>query len=81
MEDSGALPIEMNVDNMRMGDIVSIYPYEGETRRYDDYALINKFELKATTIDNVRAGGRINLIIGKALTNKAQNILKNTRYF
>tara|TARA_B100000003_G_scaffold202405_1_gene211624 strand:- start:2237 stop:4837 length:2601 start_codon:yes stop_codon:yes gene_type:complete len=76
MEDSGALPIEMNVDNMRMGDIVSIYPYEGETRRYDDYALINKFELKATTIDNVRAGGRINLIIGKALTNKAQEYLK-----
>ena len=82
MEDSGALPIEMDVDKLNMGDLIDIYPYEGLTKRHKTNDILNKWSLKSDVIlDSVRAGGRINLIIGKGLTEKARNTLnlnKNT---
>ena len=77
MEDSGALPIEMDVTNINMGSIIDIYPYEGITRDHNTNELLCKWNLKSDTLfDSVRVGGRINLIIGKSLTQKAQNTLK-----
>ncbi len=74
MEDSGALPIEMPVENIHMGDVIEIYPYEGKTIKNDE--VICDWKLKnETLLDSVRAGGRINLIIGKSLTQKAQESL------
>ena len=84
MEDSGALPIEMPVDKLNMGDIIDIYPYEGVTKFKTTNEIVCNWNLKSPVIlDSVRAGGRINLIIGKGLTYKAQNYLdkKNTSYF
>ena len=79
MEDSGALPIEMNVDNIHMGDLIDIYPYEGKTVNTNTGETICNWNLKSDTLlDSVRAGGRINLIIGKNLTNKAQKSLKQS---
>lgn len=73
-EDSGALPIEVDVSNMNMGDVIEIYPYEGKVTK--DGAEIAKFELKSQVLlDEVQAGGRINLIIGRSLTAKAREFL------
>ena len=73
MEDSGALPIEMPVDKLNSGDVIDIYPYEGVTRRHDDNSEICRWTLKTDVLlDEVRAGGRIPLIIGKSLTAKAR---------
>ena len=70
MEDSGALPIELDVSNLNMGDVITIYPYEGKVER--DGELVTEFELKTSVIlDRVRAGGRIPLIVGRGLTVKA----------
>ncbi|EGA66830.1 bifunctional aconitate hydratase 2/2-methylisocitrate dehydratase [Vibrio brasiliensis] len=70
MEDSGALPIELNVQDMNMGDVIDIYPYEGVVRK--DGAEISSFELSKVLLDEVRAGGRIPLIIGRGLTSRAR---------
>jgi len=76
MEDSGALPIEMPVEKIEMGQLIDIYPYEGVTKYYKSKEELCRWELKSPVIlDSVRAGGRINLIIGKSLTNKARNSL------
>ena len=76
MEDSGALPIEMPVENLQMGDIIDIYPYEGVTKRHGTNEVVCKWELKTDVLlDEVRAGGRIPLIIGKGLTAKARTSL------
>ena len=76
MEDSGALPFECDVTQMAMGDVIDIYPYEGEVKRHDSGELICKFELKTDVIlDEVRAGGRIPLIIGRGLTDRARKAL------
>ena len=73
-EDSGALPLEMDVTAMETGDIVTIYPYKGEAHK--NGACIATFKLNPNTItDEVRAGGRIPLIIGRGLTVKARNVL------
>ena len=70
-EDSGALPLELDVSKMETGDVVDIYPYKGEAHK--DGACISTFKLNPNTItDEVRAGGRIPLIIGRGLTSKAR---------
>ena len=66
MEDSGALPIECDVTDMHMGDVIDIYPYQGVVRRHDSDEVVCEFALKTDVIlDEVRAGGRIPLIIGR----------------
>lgn len=73
-EDSGALPIEVDVSQMNMGDVVDIYPYDGKVEK--NGAKIADFALKSDVIlDEVQAGGRINLIIGRSLTAKARDFL------
>ncbi|MEM8677446.1 MAG: bifunctional aconitate hydratase 2/2-methylisocitrate dehydratase [Cyanobacteria bacterium P01_G01_bin.67] len=74
-EDSGALPIECDVSQMNMGDVITIHPYKGEITS-ETGAVISRFTLKPETIiDEVRAGGRIPLLIGRALTDKTREAL------
>jgi aconitate hydratase 2/2-methylisocitrate dehydratase len=74
MEDSGALPIELDVSQMAMGDVVELRPYEGKA--FKDGKEIASFEVKSDVLfDEVRAGGRIPLIIGRGLTAKAREAL------
>lgn len=76
MEDSGALPVEMDVSKMEMGDVIDVYPYEGKVCKHGTDEVISTFELKTQVIlDEVRAGGRIPLIIGRGLTTKARESL------
>jgi aconitate hydratase 2/2-methylisocitrate dehydratase len=76
MEDAGALPIEMDVSGMHMGDVIDVYPYEGVVRHHDTGQELSRFELKTNIIlDEVRAGGRIPLIIGRGLTERARTAL------
>ncbi len=73
-EDSGALPLELDVSAMETGDVVTIYPYKGEAHKNGE--CIATFKLNPNTItDEVRAGGRIPLIIGRGLTSKARAVL------
>jgi len=77
MEDAGALPIEVDVSDLNMGDVIDIYPYKGEVRNHETDAVIATFALKTDVLlDEVRAGGRIPLIIGRGLTTKARESLK-----
>ncbi len=74
-EDSGALPIECNVSKMKMGDVITIHPYDGKVTNQNG-SIISIFELAPTTMpDEVRAGGRIPLIIGRGLTDKTRQDL------
>src|SRR5450830_656821 len=74
MEDSGALPIELDVSQMNMGDVLELRPYDGHA--FKDGKLIAEFKLKSEVLfDEVRAGGRIPLIIGRGLTAKAREAL------
>ncbi len=76
MEDAGALPIEMDVSKMEMGDVVDIYPFEGVAKRHDSDDVIATFELNTPVlVDEVQAGGRIPLIIGRGLTERAREAL------
>jgi aconitate hydratase 2/2-methylisocitrate dehydratase len=78
MEDSGSLPIEMDVSKMETGDVIEIYPYEGLAKKHGTGEVIANFQLKTPVIlDEVRAGGRIPLIIGRGLTAKARESLKD----
>ena len=71
MEDSGALPIELDVSQMNMGDVIELRPYEGKALK--DGKVIADFKLKSEVLlDEVRAGGRIPLIVGRGLTAKAR---------
>ncbi|MCQ9426139.1 bifunctional aconitate hydratase 2/2-methylisocitrate dehydratase [Pseudomonas sp. LJDD11] len=73
MEDAGALPIEFDCTDLAMGDIIDVYPYKGEVRRHGSDELVTTFELKTPVLlDEVRAGGRIPLIVGRGLTEKAR---------
>ena len=75
LEDAGALPIEAPVDKLETGDIIEIRPYEGKILKNGE--VVSEFELKPNTLpDEVRAGGRVPLIIGKNLTKKARESLK-----
>ncbi|MBD1911952.1 MULTISPECIES: bifunctional aconitate hydratase 2/2-methylisocitrate dehydratase [unclassified Leptolyngbya] len=74
-EDSGALPIECDVTKMETGDVITIYPYKGEIQN-EAGEVISTFSLKPETIlDEVRAGGRIPLLIGRSLTDKTRAAL------
>lgn len=76
MEDAGALPIEVDVTKLAMGDVIDVYPFKGEVRRHDSDELVATFKLKTDVlIDEVRAGGRIPLIIGRGLTDRARQAL------
>jgi len=76
MEDAGALPIEMPVDKMAMGDVIDVYPYAGKVCKHGTDEVISTFALKTQVLlDEVRAGGRIPLIIGRGLTEKAREAL------
>jgi aconitate hydratase 2/2-methylisocitrate dehydratase len=76
MEDAGALPVEMDVSKLEMGDVIDVYPYEGKVCKHGTDEVVSTFELKTQVIlDEVRAGGRIPLIIGRGLTGKARESL------
>jgi aconitate hydratase 2/2-methylisocitrate dehydratase len=73
-EDAGALPIECDVSQMEMGDVIDIYPYAGKIEK--NGAVIATFGYKSEVLlDEVRAGGRINLIIGRGLTDWAREVM------
>ncbi|GGA43468.1 bifunctional aconitate hydratase 2/2-methylisocitrate dehydratase [Dyella nitratireducens] len=74
MEDAGALPIELDVSNMDMGDVIELRPYDGKALKNGQ--VIAEFQVKSDVLfDEVRAGGRIPLIIGRGLTAKAREAL------
>ena len=74
MEDAGALPIELDVSQMNMGDVVELRPYEGKALK--DGKVVAEFQVKSEVLfDEVRAGGRIPLIVGRGLTAKAREAL------
>jgi aconitate hydratase 2/2-methylisocitrate dehydratase len=74
MEDAGALPIELDVNQMNMGDVVELRPYEGKALKGG--TVIAEFKVKSDVLfDEVRAGGRIPLIVGRGLTAKAREAL------
>ena len=75
MEDAGALVFEAPVDELHMGDVIEIRPYEGKILS-ESGTVLSEFELKSDVLlDEVRAGGRINLIIGRGLTTRAREAL------
>jgi aconitate hydratase 2/2-methylisocitrate dehydratase len=74
MEDAGALPIELDVSQMEQGDVIELHPYAGKALK--DGKVIAEFQVKSEVLfDEVRAGGRIPLIIGRGLTAKAREAL------
>ncbi len=74
LEDAGALPIELDVSQMNMGDVIDIYPYAGKVEKNGE--IITEFELKTEVLlDEVQAHGRIPLIIGRGLTERAREFL------
>ncbi|MCD9005677.1 bifunctional aconitate hydratase 2/2-methylisocitrate dehydratase [Luteimonas sp. XNQY3] len=74
MEDAGALPIELDVSQMEQGDVIELRPYEGKALK--DGTVIAEFQVKSEVLfDEVRAGGRIPLIVGRGLTAKARESL------
>lgn len=76
MEDAGALPIEMDVSSMETGQVIEVYPHDGKTVDLKTGETICEWELKTPVIlDEVRAGGRIPLIIGQGITRKARAAL------
>jgi len=76
MEDSGALPIEGDVTGLNMGDVVDVQPFEGVIRNSETSEVVGRFELKTEVLlDEVRAGGRIPLIVGRSLTETAREAL------
>ncbi len=76
MEDAGALPIECDVAKLNMGDVIDIYPHAGKITAHDSDEVLSEFELKTDILlDEVQAGGRIPLIIGRGLTVRAREAL------
>ena len=79
-QDSGALPIEADVSHLNTGDVIKIYPYEGIIKKIgkgsNTEELISEFDLNPSTLtDEIQAGGRINLMIGRSLTDKIRTKL------
>jgi aconitate hydratase 2/2-methylisocitrate dehydratase len=76
MEDAGALVFEADVDKLEMGDVIDIFPLDGKITNAETGETLSEFGYKSKVIlDEVRAGGRINLIIGRGLTEKAREAL------
>ena len=76
MEDSGALVFEAPVEQLETGQIIEIRPYEGRILDRESGELLSEFNLKSEVLlDEVRAGGRINLIVGRGLTRRAREAL------
>ena len=76
MEDAGALVFEADVEKMHMGDVIDIFPLEGKITNSETGEVLAEYAYKSDVIlDEVRAGGRINLIIGRGLTEKARESL------
>ena len=76
LEDSGALPIELNPENLHTGDIIDLYPYAGKVCKHKTEEVITTFDIESEVLfDEVRAGGRIPLIIGRSLTAKAKQVI------
>ena len=76
MEDAGALVFEAPVDDINFGDVIEIRPYDGKIINVSTGKTLSEFELKSPVLlDEVRAGGRINLIVGRGLTNNAREAL------
>ncbi|BBL74418.1 bifunctional aconitate hydratase 2/2-methylisocitrate dehydratase [Methylomagnum ishizawai] len=76
MEDSGALPIECDVTQLQTGDVIDIYPYAGIIKRHGGGEVVCEFALKNDIIlDEAQAGGRIPLIVGRGLTDRARKAL------
>ncbi|MGE4295572.1 MAG: bifunctional aconitate hydratase 2/2-methylisocitrate dehydratase [Campylobacterales bacterium] len=73
-EDSGSLPIQCDVTQMESGDVIDVYPYQGKVEKNGQ--IIGTFKLEPNTLaQEVQAGGRVNLIIGRGLTNRAREAL------
>jgi aconitate hydratase 2/2-methylisocitrate dehydratase len=76
LEDSGAFPIEMDVSKMIMGQEVILEPFNGKVIDANTNEILSEFKLKTDVIlDEVRANGRIPLIIGRQLTDKSRETL------
>ncbi len=76
LEDAGALPIEADVSGLTNGQIIDIYPYEGKIRDHNTGALISEFTIKSEMLfDSIRSGGRIQLILGRQLTDDVRKLL------
>jgi len=76
LEDSGTLALECDVTNMEQGDTIDIYPHEGRICSSGSDKEVSSFNLKnPTLLDEVRAGGRIPLIIGRSLTDRTREAL------
>ncbi|MGB3726311.1 MAG: bifunctional aconitate hydratase 2/2-methylisocitrate dehydratase [Glaciecola sp.] len=76
MEDAGALVFEADVEKMNMGDVIDVYPLDGVIKNADTGEVLAEYSYKSKVLlDEVRAGGRINLIIGRGLTQKARESL------
>src|SRR5690625_6347099 len=76
MEDAGALVFEAPVEDLNTGDVIEVRPYEGKILNGETGALICEFRLKSQVLlDEVQAGGRIPLIVGRGLTAKARESL------
>ena len=77
MEDAGALPLECDVDRLNTGDVIDIDAYAGTIHDHASGELLSEFELKTEVLlDEVQAGGRIPLIIGRGLTGRARAALE-----
>ncbi len=76
MEDAGALPVEVDVSQLETGDVIDLHVYAGKVTRHGSDEALSTFELKTDVLlDEVRAGGRIPLIVGRGLTDKAREAL------
>jgi len=74
-QDSGALPLRMDVSNLNMGDVITINTKKGEVTNAAG-TVVSTFEIKPNTVpDEYQAGGRIPLIIGRAVTTAARAAL------
>ena len=76
LEDAGALPIECDVDGMETGDVIDIHPFEGKVTKHGTDEVIATFaHASDVLLDEVRAGGRIPLIIGRGLTDRTRDAM------